>query len=84
MSGAIFVQLTVSIVDPPGADVYPIASFTWFVVPARIPDESKRAVLTDFLKWKNRMAEYNRGNLPEGLTSQKEEVNEFLLETAGD
>ena len=22
--------------------------------------------ITDFLKWKNRMAEYNRGTLPEG------------------
>jgi hypothetical protein len=34
--------------------------------------------ITDFLKWKNRMAEYNRGNLPEGLTSSEEELNVFL------
>lgn len=34
--------------------------------------------ITDFLKWKNRMAEYNRGILPEGLTSTTEEMNEFL------
>jgi hypothetical protein len=34
--------------------------------------------ITDFLKWKNRMAEYNRGTLPEGLTSADEEVNVFL------
>ena len=34
--------------------------------------------ITDFLKWKNRMAEYNRGTLPEGLTETEEEVNEFL------
>ena len=34
--------------------------------------------ITDFLKWKNRMAEYNRGTLPEGLTATEEEVNEFL------
>jgi len=34
--------------------------------------------ITDFLKWKNRMAEYNRGTLPEGLTSTAEEENEFL------
>ena len=34
--------------------------------------------ITDFLKWKNRMAEYNRGALPEGLTSVGNEVNEFL------
>ncbi len=34
--------------------------------------------ITDFLKWKNRMAEYNRGTLPEGLTSIDEEMNQFL------
>jgi len=34
--------------------------------------------ITDFLKWKNRMAEYNRGTLPEGLTAVEEEENEFL------
>lgn len=34
--------------------------------------------ITDFLKWKNRMAEYNRGTLPEGLTSADEEANVFL------
>jgi hypothetical protein len=34
--------------------------------------------ITDFLKWKNRMAEYNRGTLPEGLTPTKDETNVFL------
>lgn len=34
--------------------------------------------ITDFLKWKNRMAEYNRGSLPEGLTAAEEEANVFL------
>ena len=34
--------------------------------------------ITDFLKWKNRMAEYNRGTLPEGLASADEELNVFL------
>jgi hypothetical protein len=34
--------------------------------------------ITDFLKWKNRMAEYNRGPLPEGLTATKDETNVFL------
>lgn len=34
--------------------------------------------ITDFLKWKNRMAEYNRGALPEGLASIEEEANVFL------
>jgi hypothetical protein len=34
--------------------------------------------ITEFLKWKNRMAEYNRGSLPEGLVSREEEENVFL------
>ncbi len=34
--------------------------------------------ITDFLKWKNRMAEYNRGTLPEGLTAAEDEGNVFL------
>jgi hypothetical protein len=49
-------------------------------VELRIEPES----ITDFLKWKNRMAEYNRGTLPEGLVAEHEEANEFLLGTAGD
>jgi len=34
--------------------------------------------ITDFLKWKNRMAEYNRGTLPEGLAAPDDELNPFL------
>ena len=34
--------------------------------------------ITDFLKWKNRMAEYNRGTLPEGLAAAEDELNVFL------
>ncbi len=49
-------------------------------VELRIEPES----ITDFLKWKNRMAVYNRGTLPEGLVAEREEANEFLLGTVGD
>ena len=34
--------------------------------------------ITEFLKWKNRMAEYNRGALPEGIASAEAESNFFL------
>ena len=34
--------------------------------------------ITEFLKWKNRMAEYNRGTLPEGIAPAEEELNVFL------
>ncbi len=34
--------------------------------------------ITDFLKWKNRMADYNRGAMPEGIQPVDEEANLFL------
>lgn len=34
--------------------------------------------ITDFLKWKNRMAEYNRGRYPEGVVPPEQEPNFFL------
>jgi hypothetical protein len=34
--------------------------------------------ITEFLKWKNRMAEYNRGEFPEGMQAPEEEANLFL------
>jgi len=40
--------------------------------------------ITDFLKWKNRMAEYNRGTLPKGIVSAEEESNLFLEPIAAD
>jgi phosphate transport system substrate-binding protein len=40
-----------SIVDAPGEGAYPIASFTWIIVPAQITDDAKRSAITAFLKW---------------------------------
>ena len=34
--------------------------------------------ITEFLKWKNRMAEYNGGAIPEGIRPEREEANSFL------
>jgi phosphate transport system substrate-binding protein len=41
----------VSITNAPGADAYPIASFTWLLIPAKIEDQAKKAAITDFLRW---------------------------------
>ncbi|MBI2816018.1 MAG: phosphate ABC transporter substrate-binding protein PstS [Acidobacteria bacterium] len=41
----------VSITNPQGKDAYPIASFTWLLVPAKIADAQKKKVLTGFLQW---------------------------------
>ena len=34
--------------------------------------------ITEFLKWKNRMAEYNGGALPQGILESRNEANGFL------
>jgi hypothetical protein len=34
--------------------------------------------ITEFLKWKNRMAEYNGGSTPEGILRPEQEPNSFL------
>jgi phosphate transport system substrate-binding protein len=41
----------VSITNPPGKDAYPISSFTWLLLPAKIQDQKKKQILTDFLRW---------------------------------
>ena len=41
----------VSITHPPGKDSYPIASFTWLLIPAHSKDPAKGKILTDFLTW---------------------------------
>ena len=38
--------------------------------------------ITDFLKWKNRMAEYNGGTYPTGLTPPDQEANPHLAADA--
>jgi len=41
----------VSITNPPGKDSYPIASFTWLLIPAHSKDPTKGKISTDFLTW---------------------------------
>lgn len=41
----------VSITDATGAAAYPIASFTWLLVPARLPDAAKGKAIVDVLQW---------------------------------
>lgn len=40
-----------SITNPPGKGVYPIATFTWLVLPPEITDGAKKAALLELLKW---------------------------------
>jgi phosphate transport system substrate-binding protein len=57
----------VSITNAPGADAYPISSFTWLLIPAQIPDAAKRTAIKGFLGWM--LAEGQNYN--EGLTYAK-------------
>ena len=41
----------VSITKAPGADAYPIASFTWLLVKPNNPDPVKAKQINDFIKW---------------------------------
>ena len=41
----------VSITNAPGKTSYPISSFTWLLIPAKIQDPAKKKAIVDFLKW---------------------------------
>ena len=44
-------EFRVSITNPEGKAAYPIASFTWLLIPAKFTNAAKRDVVKDFLKW---------------------------------
>jgi phosphate transport system substrate-binding protein len=41
----------VSITDPPAGDAYPVASFTWILIPREMRDPAKARALLEFLWW---------------------------------
>jgi len=41
----------VSITNAPGADAYPIASFTWILLYQESPDKTQGKTMVDFMKW---------------------------------
>ncbi|MFP5207821.1 MAG: phosphate ABC transporter substrate-binding protein PstS [Acidobacteriota bacterium] len=44
-------DLRVSITNPPGADAYPISSFSWIIAPVQDPNRANAKVLVDLLSW---------------------------------
>ena len=40
-----------SITNAPGKDAYPIATFTWLLIPSKIADTGKKTAISDFLRW---------------------------------
>jgi phosphate transport system substrate-binding protein len=41
----------VSITNAPGKDAYPISTFTWLLIPAKISDAAKRDAIKGFVAW---------------------------------
>jgi phosphate transport system substrate-binding protein len=41
----------VSITNADGAGAYPISSFTYLLIPSKIPDAAKKKAIVDFLNW---------------------------------
>jgi phosphate transport system substrate-binding protein len=44
-------NLAVSITDGPGQQAYPIATYTWLLIPSKISDAKKCDALKGFLAW---------------------------------
>jgi phosphate transport system substrate-binding protein len=68
----------VSIVNAPGAEAYPISSFTWILVYQNQPDSVKGRKIVDFLKWALTKGEsaaptLDYAPLPSAMTSQLEQ-----------
>jgi phosphate transport system substrate-binding protein len=66
----------VSITNAAGPTVYPIASFTWLLIPAQIQDAAKRDAIKDFLKWMlTEGQKYNEGlsyaQLPKAVVARE-------------
>ncbi len=69
----------VSITNPPGEDAYPIASFTWLLIPEKIPDPKKGAALVGFLRWmlqdgQKYAAELLYAPLPREIAAMEEKI----------
>jgi phosphate transport system substrate-binding protein len=50
----------VSITNAPGANAYPISSFTWLLIPVKAQDPAKGKVIKDFLYW---MLDHGQGEV---------------------
>ena len=69
----------VSITNPSGKDAYPIASFTWLLVPTDWKDKSKEKIIVDFLNWmlekgQSMTADLNYAPLPDAVKQKERET----------
>jgi len=76
-------DLRVSITNAPDAGAYPIAAFTYLLVPARIEDPAKRQAVRDFLEWmlmsgQRQAAALGYVALPKSVVSKERRVLEDI------
>jgi phosphate transport system substrate-binding protein len=69
----------VSITDPPGKTAYPIASFTWLLIPERFSDAAKRDAIKGFLQWmlkdgQNYAEQLQYAKLPKEVVTKEEKA----------
>jgi len=69
----------VSITNPSGKEAYPIASFTWLLVPEDWKDKNKEKIIVDFLNWmldqgQNMTADLNYAPLPDAVKQKEREA----------
>jgi phosphate transport system substrate-binding protein len=69
----------VSITNAPGKDAYPIASFTWLLIPQDWKDKGKQKVIVDFLNWmldqgQTLSAQLNYAPLPDAVKQKEHEA----------
>lgn len=65
-----------SITNASGKDAFPIASFTWLLIPSKIPDAGKKQALIAFLKWaltdgQSLTQQLVYARVPEGMASRE-------------
>ena len=70
-----------SIVDAPGPDAYPIASFSWFIVPAKMDDARKHDAMKKLLTWmlgagQNQSAALGYLAIPKSLLAREQRMLE--------
>jgi phosphate transport system substrate-binding protein len=69
----------VSITDPPGKTAYPIASFTWLLIPEKFSDAAKRDAIKGFLQWmlkdgQNYAEQLQYAKLPKEVVTKEEKA----------
>src|SRR6202166_1860988 len=67
----------VSLTDPAGKTAYPIASFTWLLIPEKFTDSAKRDAIKAFVKWmltdgQNYTEQLSYANLPKEVIAKEE------------